>query len=67
MGKKIRIHPDMVGEISEEYKTSKTNVYTALSYYNNSDLALKIRQRAKEKLLEEAKKITEDQKNNDAN
>lgn len=40
-----------------EFKTSKQNIKTALDYYNNSELAKKIRQRAKELLLEEAGKV----------
>ncbi|MNE68972.1 hypothetical protein D3C80_1646640 [compost metagenome] len=55
---KIRIHQDMTREIAEELNTTRQNVYAALSYYNNSDLAEKIRLKAKEKLIEEAGKIT---------
>jgi hypothetical protein len=54
---KIRIHPEFKSQIALEFNTSKQNIKTALDYYNNSELAKKIRQRAKELLLEEAGKI----------
>jgi len=54
---KIRIHPDFKSQMAVEFKTSKQNIKTALDYYNNSELAKKIRQRAKELLLEEAGKV----------
>ena len=57
--RKIRIHPEMVKEIAMELNTTNTTVHASLSYYNNSELAEKIRQLAKEKLLQEAKSITE--------
>lgn len=55
---KIRIAPEFKTQMAKEFHTSKQNVKTALDYYNNSDLAKKIRQRAKALLLEEAGKIT---------
>jgi hypothetical protein len=54
---KIRIHPDYKAKLALEFKTSKQNVKMALDYYNNSELAKKMRQRAKEFLLEEAQKV----------
>ena len=55
---KIRIAPDFKTQMAQEFETSKQNVKTALDYYNNSDLAKKIRARAKVLLLEEANKVT---------
>ncbi|WP_163401188.1 hypothetical protein [Flavobacterium fluviatile] len=54
---KIRIHPEFKAQIAKEFDTSKQNVKTALDYYNNSELAKKIRQRAKDLLLKEAEEI----------
>ncbi len=54
---KIRIHPEFKAQIAKEFNTSKQNVKTALDYYNNSDLAKKIRERAKNLLIEEANKV----------
>ncbi len=54
---KIRIAPEFKTQMALEFNTSKQNVKTALDYYNNSDLAKKIRVRAKELLLNEAEKI----------
>ena len=47
---KIRIAP--------EFKTSKQNVMMALKGYNQSELAKKVRARAKDLLQEEANNIT---------
>tara|TARA_R110002124_G_scaffold111315_1_gene265027 strand:+ start:350 stop:523 length:174 start_codon:yes stop_codon:yes gene_type:complete len=55
---KIRIAPEFKTQMAQEFETSKQNVKTALDYYNNSDLAKKIRARAKVLLLEEANKVT---------
>ncbi|OIO12221.1 MAG: hypothetical protein AUJ53_02805 [Flavobacteriaceae bacterium CG1_02_35_72] len=44
-------------QIAHELNTSLTTVQMSLDYYNNSDLAIKIRQRAKQLLLEEVEKI----------
>ncbi|WP_281323758.1 hypothetical protein [Flavobacterium sp. IMCC34518] len=54
---KIRIHPEFKTQMATEFKTSKQNVKMALDYYNNSELAKKIRLRAKELLLQEAEGI----------
>jgi hypothetical protein len=55
---KIRIAPEFKTEMSKEFHTSKQNVKMALDYYNNSELAKKIRARAKELLLKEANNVT---------
>lgn len=55
---KIRIAPEFKTQMAKEFETSKQNVKTALDYYNNSELAKKIRARAKQLLLEEANKVT---------
>lgn len=55
--KKIRVATGMVSELAKEFETSATTVYAALAYYNNSELALKIRAKAKELLLTEANEI----------
>lgn len=57
---KILIHPKFKSDMALEFKTSKQNIKMALDYYNNSDLAKKIRLRAKELLLEEAGKVITD-------
>lgn len=54
---KIRIAPEFKTQMAQEFKTSKQNVKTALDYYNNSDLAKKIRIRAKELLQKEANEV----------
>jgi len=43
--------------IADELNTSLTTVQLSLDYYNNSELAKKIRQRAKKLLIEELVKI----------
>lgn len=55
---KIRIAPEFKTQIAEEFDTSKQNVMMALKDYNQSELAKKIRARAKELLLKEANDIT---------
>ncbi|WP_281233463.1 hypothetical protein [Flavobacterium gelatinilyticum] len=54
---KIRIAPEFKNQMAKEFNTSKQNVMMALKDYNQSDLAKKIRARAKTLLLEEAEKI----------
>ena len=55
---KIRIAPEFKTQIATEFNTSKQNVMMALKDYNQSDLAKKIRARAKELLLKEANNVT---------
>lgn len=55
---KIRIAPEFKTQMAQEFNTSKQNVKMALDYYNQSELAKKIRARAKALLLEEANKVT---------
>jgi hypothetical protein len=54
---KIRIHPEFKSQMALEFDTSKQNVKMALDYYNNSELAKKIRARAKALLLSEAASV----------
>lgn len=54
---KIRIHPDFKSQMAKEFNTSKQNVKMALDYYNNSELAKKIRARAKALLFNEAEDV----------
>lgn len=53
----IYIHYRYKERIAKELSTSKQTVVMALKYVNNSKLAKKIRQRAKEMLQEEINKI----------
>lgn len=55
--KKIRVATGMVSELANKFNTTATTVYAALGYYNNSDLAQKIRKKAKEWLIKEANQI----------
>lgn len=55
---KIRIAPEFKTQMAKEFDTSKQNVMMALKDYNQSELAKKIRARAKELLIEEANKVT---------
>lgn len=55
---KIRIAPEFKTQMATEFNTSKQNVKMALDYYNQSELAKKIRARAKQLLQEEANKVT---------
>lgn len=55
--KKIRVATGMVPELSREFNTTNTTIYAALGYYNNSRLAQKVRKRAKELLIDEAKRV----------
>jgi uncharacterized protein YbgA (DUF1722 family) len=55
---KIRIAPEFKTQMATEFDTSKQNVMMALKGYNQSELAKKIRQRAKELLQNEANNIT---------
>ncbi|MBS7232843.1 hypothetical protein KHA90_17630 [Flavobacterium psychroterrae] len=54
---KIRIAPEFKTQMAKEFKTSKQNVKMALDYYNNSELAKKVRARAKELLLKEGNNV----------
>jgi hypothetical protein len=54
---KIRIASEFKNQMALEFKTSKQNVKMALDYYNQSDLAKKIRVRAKELLQNEADSV----------
>lgn len=55
---KIRIAPEFKTQMAGEFETSKQTVMMALKDYNQSELAKKIRARAKELLLQEANKVT---------
>lgn len=55
--KKILIAPYFKNQIAEELDTTTQTVHTALTYFNNSVLAHKIRARAKELLMAEADNI----------
>lgn len=55
--KKIKIHSELKKQIAKELDTSLQNVHTALCYFNNSDKAKEIRERAKVLLQTEANKI----------
>ena len=54
---KIKIAPEFKTQMADEFKTSKQNVMMALKDYNQSELAQKIRARAKELLQDEANKV----------
>lgn len=54
---KIRIASEFKNQMALEFNTSKQNVKMALDYYNKSDLAKKIRARAKELLQNEANSV----------
>ena len=54
---KIRIAPEFKTQMAEEFKTSKQNVMMALKGYNQSELAKKVRARAKVLLQEEANNV----------
>ncbi|MGB2502702.1 MAG: ATP-dependent Lon protease [Flavobacteriaceae bacterium] len=58
--KKILITAEQKSIIVNEFNTTRQTVYCALKYYNNSELAKKIRMRAKELLIEEIQKIEND-------
>jgi len=55
--KKIRIDVELKKQISNELNISLQSVRMSLDYVFNSDNAQKVRKRAKELLIEEAKKI----------
>jgi hypothetical protein len=55
----IQIWSKAKKQIAKELNTSLTTVQLSLDYYNNSELAKKIRQRAKEILIAEVEKIQE--------
>ena len=54
---KIKIAPEFKTQMAKEFNTSKQNVMMALKDYNQSELAQKIRARAKELLQNEANKV----------
>lgn len=54
---KILLASEHIKNIASHFTTSKTNVHAALSYYNNSPLAMSIRNQARKILLKEASKI----------
>ncbi|MDC1285221.1 hypothetical protein N8Z33_00880 [Flavobacteriaceae bacterium] len=55
--KKILINSKFKKILAKEFNTTRQTVHTALTYFNNSRLAEKIRTRAKEFLVAEAEKI----------
>jgi len=55
--KKIRINVELKKQISNEFEISLQSVRMSLDYVFNSDTAQKVRKRAKELLIKEAKKI----------
>lgn len=55
---KIRIAPEFKTQMAQEFNTSKQNVMMALKGYNQSELAKKVRARAKVLLQEEANNVT---------
>jgi hypothetical protein len=55
---KISLPPKLQKILIKEFNVSRQTIYVSLCYSNNSDTAKRIRFRAKELLLEEAKKIT---------
>ncbi|MDN3671659.1 hypothetical protein QWY99_01085 [Flavobacterium branchiarum] len=59
--KNILLHPKHKKKIAEEFGVSKQTVDMSLSYVFNSDNAKKIRLRAKELLMEEVKKIDDNE------
>ena len=54
---KILLASDHIKDLATHFTTSKTNVHAALGYYNNSPLAMSIRNQARKILLKEASKI----------
>lgn len=54
---KIRIAPVFKNQMAAEFNTSLQNIKTSLDYYNKSELAKKIRGRAKELLQKEANDV----------
>ena len=54
---KIELPASFKKKIATELNTTVQTVHTSLCYFNNSDLAVLIRKRAKELLVEEANKI----------
>jgi len=57
--KRIKLPSEFIHILSKEFKTTNPTVYASLRYYNNSELAITIRRRAKELLLKEAEEIDE--------
>ena len=55
--KKISIPIEFKKQLATEFNVSRQTVHCALLYFNNSELAKKIRIRAKELLVAEAEKI----------
>lgn len=54
---KIKIPGEWVTSLSEEFACSKRSIYNALNYTNNSEMAFKVRLKAKQLLETEAEKI----------
>lgn len=54
---KIELPPSFKKKIATDLNTTVQTVHTSLCYFNNSELAVEIRKRAKELLLQEASKI----------
>lgn len=57
--KRIKVPAEFIHILAKEFRTTTQNVYASLRYFNNSDLAISIRMRAKELLLEEANNVEE--------
>jgi len=57
---KIKVHPDITKTLMERFQVSHQTVSISLRYFNNSPLAIQIREAAKEALLAEAKKVIVD-------
>lgn len=57
MQNRIEIASKHKNLLAEEFETSLTTVQMSLNFFNNSELAIKIRKRAKELLIGEAEKV----------
>lgn len=55
----IQISSKQKKELAKSHSTSLTTVQLSLDFYNNSDLAKRIRRSAKQLLLTEANKIND--------
>ncbi|MFM2394169.1 MAG: hypothetical protein RLZZ546_2151 [Bacteroidota bacterium] len=62
--KKIRLHPDLKKELAKEFEVSYQTISMSLRYVFESELSERIRERAKQMLLDEAKKVNEAVANN---
>lgn len=54
---KIKVPKEFIKELATQFKCSRINVYNSLSWHNNSELAVAIRESAAVKLQAEAKKV----------